>query len=122
MADPPFRFYNDLPAPEADALSKEVGLQSKKSFESPAGKPAWADNSLYGSRRVYLQTTLDNAIPLAGQKNFIASSGVAWDVQAFEAGHCSFISQPKAISQAVITAVKSFQGLDAAAGDGIASS
>ena len=121
MADPPFRFYNDLPAPEADALSQKVGLQSKRSFESPAGKPAWADNSIYGNRRVYLQTTLDNAIPLAGQKNFIASSGVAWDVQSFEAGHCSFISQPKAISRAVIRAVKTFQGIDATDG-GVTSS
>jgi len=111
VADPPHRFYNDLPASEADALTKEVGLQSKTSFESPAGKPAWADNSLYDNRRVYLQTTLDNAIPLAGQRNFIANSGVVWDVQPFEAGHCSFISQPKAITQAVVQAVKTFQEL-----------
>ena len=102
--------------PLADKLSKEVGLQSERSFESPAGKPAWADNSIYSNRRVYLQTTLDNAIPLAGQKNFIATSGVTWDVQSFEAGHCSFISQPKTISQAVIRAVKTFRGLDATDG------
>ena len=114
VADPPYRFYNDLPAPEAETLSKEVGLQSKKSFESPAGKPAWADNSVYDNRRVYLQTTLDHAIPLAGQRNFIANSGVVWDVQAFEAGHCSFVSQPKVIAQAVVKAVKAFQGLEAA--------
>ena len=111
VADPPYRFYNDLPAVEAEALTKEVGLQSKKSFESPAGKPAWADNALYDNRRVYLQTTLDNAIPLAGQRNFIANSGVVWDIQTFEAGHCSFVSQPKVIAQAVVQAVKTFQGL-----------
>lgn len=71
---------------------------------------------------MYLKTTLDNAIPLAGQKNFIANNGVMWDVQAFEAGHCSFISQPEAIAQTVIQAGKTFQGMNAAAGSGTSSS
>ena len=110
VADPPYRFYNDLPTQRADILSQSVGLQSQKSFDSPAGAPAWANNALYNNRRLFLKTLLDHAIPPAGQAAFMASSGVTWSVQEFEASHCSFISQPKEIASAVMAAATAFQG------------
>ena len=54
---------------------------------------------------------LDHAIPPMGQAAFMASSGVVWNVQEFQAGHCAFISQPKEISNAVVDAVIAFQGV-----------
>ena len=110
VADPPYRFYNDLPTQRADILSQEVGLQSQKSFDSPAGAPAWANNTIYNNRRLYLKTLLDHAIPPTGQAAFMASSGVTWNVQEFEASHCSFISQPREIAAAVMAAATAFQG------------
>ena len=111
VADPPYRLFNDLPDARAVELSKAVGLQSQKSFNSPASVPAWADNAIYNNRRVYLKTLLDHAIPPPGQAAFMASSGVAWNVQEFEASHCGFVSQPKEISAAIIAASTAFQGV-----------
>ena len=110
IADPPYRFYNDLPTQRADILSQSVGLQSQKSFDSPAGAPAWANNTIYNNRRLFLKTLLDHVIPPMGQAAFMASSGVTWSVQEFEASHCSFISQPKEIAAAVMAAATAFQG------------
>ena len=102
-----------MPESVAAALSKSVGLQSQRSFASPSPAPAWADNGIYLNRRVYLKTMLDHAIPPTGQAAFIASSGVSWDVHEFQASHCSFISQPKEISVAIVAATMAFQALDA---------
>ncbi|KAL6714749.1 hypothetical protein ACLMJK_008174 [Lecanora helva] len=110
IADPAYHFFNDLSTTAATNLAKTVKPQSKASFQSPAGPPAWANNTIYNDRRVYLQTALDHALPIDAQRSFLAESGVEWDVRTFQAGHCSFISQPEAVAQAVVAAAEVFQG------------
>ena len=49
---------------------------------------------------------------------FIVDSGFTRNVQLSEASHCSFISQPNVIAQAVTKAFEAFRCLSAAVGAG----
>lgn len=70
-----------------------MALQGRRSFETPVGKPAWANDSIYHGRREYIQCTLDNALPYEAQQDMLVYSGVEWDVKILEVGHCPFVSR-----------------------------
>jgi len=102
-------FYNDVPSVIADLAISELESQSRKSFESMTGYPAWA-NPVYNGRRSYVKTLLDKALPLGGQDYMIQRSAVDWNVGEFLTSHSPFLSQPRQLSEWILAEIARFMG------------
>lgn len=101
-------FTSDVPELLSDLAVAELKNQSRYSAETPCGPPAWSD-AVFDGRRAYAHTTLDNAIPPAGQEFMIQQSGVQWDVEEFDTGHAPFLSQPQRFSAWTINEISMFE-------------
>lgn len=106
-------FFNDVPESLSNAAVAELKNQSRYSATTPCGPPAWSD-AVYNGRRTYVFTTLDNAIPPAGQQSMVMQSEVQWDFETFKTGHAPFLSQPQMLSDWTIREVSKFQASSSA--------
>lgn len=100
-------FYGDVATPIADLAIAEIKNQSRASLFSASGSPAWQD-AVFNNRRAYAHTLLDNGIPPFAQNLMLQASGVQWDIQNFNTSHSPFLSQPKELSQFMVTEMEKF--------------
>ncbi|KAL9596853.1 MAG: hypothetical protein Q9219_005523 [cf. Caloplaca sp. 3 TL-2023] len=91
VSNPGYVFYNDVTGSEKQHLVRDLRRQSKASFVTPSGPPAWSDQA-YEGRRAYCLTMDDKFISPATQQNFLDDSRVHWTVNDFPSGHSPFIS------------------------------
>lgn len=62
----------------------------------------------YDSRRVYLHTLNDQALPPFAQDAFVADSGVEWKVQKLDTSHSPFLSEPAQLAEVIKINLNSF--------------
>lgn len=55
---------------------------------------------------MYLLTTQDHTFPAAAQRMFVEGSGVDWDVQEINGGHCAFISTSERVAETIVEAAE----------------
>ena len=79
-----------------------------RAFTTPSGPVHYQDKA-YDERRVYLHSTLDQAIPAAVQDMFVDGSGTSWRVRRLEMGHNPFLSQPARLAEIVEECVRGFE-------------
>ena len=92
-------FAQDVSDAEKTALYEHQRPTSAAALSTPLTQAAWRSKPSW-----YLTATLDNAIPLELQALFVAKTGA---VQAsVTAGHCSMISQPGAVADLVLLAIR----------------
>ena len=96
----------------AEPLATEAGdrilCQSMRAFTTPSGPVHYQDQA-YDERRVYLHSTLDQAIPAAVQDIFVNGSETSWQVRRLEMGHNPFLSQPAKLAEIVEECVRGFE-------------
>ncbi|MCJ1261076.1 hypothetical protein MMC22_000940 [Lobaria immixta] len=110
VIDPKKVFYADVPDPLATVASNQVYNQSLVSFNTPSG-PVYYTDKAYNGRRVYIHTELDQALPPFAQDQYVADSGVSWDVKKLKSSHSPFLSEPTTFSTLVEQVVKGFETL-----------
>ena len=93
--------YNDISDTTlAPTLEAEMVPHALAAFETPSGKPAWAEPELDG-RRVYIRTLEDQCNPLFIQDAWIEKMGVKWETVEMRTGHCPFIGCPEEVARVV---------------------
>ncbi|MCJ1311311.1 hypothetical protein MMC25_004982 [Agyrium rufum] len=100
-------FYADVPPPLDQWAINALKLQSKDSFDTPSGPPAWAEPAFDG-RRAYIHCLQDQAIVIQGQDAFVAASGVKWTVTSLNSSHTAFLSEPIKLTAMVISLLAGF--------------
>lgn len=83
-------FYNDLDSEKAEALSRQLDLQAKGSFESKQTYAAWKDID-----STYIVCSRDNAIPKHAQVFMANQPGGKFKIEYLEAGHCPWLGIPE---------------------------
>ncbi|KAL9003526.1 MAG: hypothetical protein Q9188_003612 [Gyalolechia gomerana] len=104
VRDPKQWFFHDVPDRYSDFAAAQLKNQSRYSAETPCGAPAWFDTA-YNGRRSFARCALDRAIPPVAQDLMVQQSGVQWNVENFHSGHAPFLSQPKRLSDWVVSQV-----------------
>lgn len=100
-------FYGDVPDDIAANAIANLGLQSIKSFTSPAPKPAYTEKA-YDGLRAYVRTEKDGALPAFVQDLMVDGSKVEWDVKRFDTSHSPFLSVPKDFAAMLVSVAEVF--------------
>ena len=92
--------YSDVSSesPRKPELQARMLPHSIVALSTPSGPPAWGESTFDG-RRAYVRTLGDQTNPVVLQDGWVRDSGVEWEVETLEAGHCPFISQPERLSE-----------------------
>lgn len=107
VIDPRQTFYADVKEPLASETSKQIHGQSIVSFNTASG-PVYYGVDDYNSRRVYIRTNDDQALPPFVQDLFVTNSGAKWDVRKIDTSHDPFLSQPAQLASMVVAITKGF--------------
>ncbi|KAF4448435.1 alpha/beta hydrolase family domain-containing protein [Fusarium austroafricanum] len=75
---------------------RTLGTQSWTAYSTPSPAQAWED-SAWDGRRLYVRSSLDNAIPIAWQDKMMDATGVKWEVATLDSGHAPFASHAKEV-------------------------
>ncbi|WP_397450751.1 alpha/beta hydrolase [Pseudomonas sp. NA-150] len=92
-------FAQDVTSQEQDEIFKTQRPTSGEALSTPVSQAAWHDKPTW-----YLIATADNAIPLALQEIFVNKIDAV--TARVDAGHCSMVSQPRAVADLVLLAIR----------------
>jgi pimeloyl-ACP methyl ester carboxylesterase len=92
-------FAQDCSTEEKEALYAQQRPTSGAALSTPVSTAAWRSKPSW-----YLLATEDQAIPLPLQQIFVTKLGAATMTASTPAGHCSMVSQPRAVADLVLQA------------------
>lgn len=104
-------FYEDVASPIDSIAISRLRLQSNASMDTPSPPPAWKDSAFNG-RRSYFHCLKDKAIPSIAQQMMIETSGVDWNVKAFDCAHSPFLNHATELGKWIVEQVQSFMAVD----------
>ena len=90
-----FKFYNDMPASEAEYWHSQLLPMAAATFETKSTYAAWKVIPV-----AYLLCEKDNALPLAFQQMMCDNArkaGGSVETESIDAGHSPFLSRPSEV-------------------------
>lgn len=99
MLDTLSSFYYDDPVEQAPAAGDKCGLGTML-IDDPSA--TGHDDPEYDSRRVYIKTMRDRAMPVSVQDEELEKSqerGTGWSVRRIDSSHCPFDSKAAELAQ-----------------------